>query len=404
VLLIGSNPLPNAVAGRLLTTQGATITLLCSKDSFEVAERLQVWLGKHGLSPRHPKKIEESNPAAIFQGVLEELNCVKADRIGLNYTGGTKAMSVHAYHAVQHWAEKDRRGGRNVETVFSYLNPRKLEMVFDPADPVSGQQGCFEPVALEVKLTLTDLLELHGWTLKIEPNSNPILPESAHVLAETCAVKDSFKAWRQWTTEELRAKCRRPDKDKWLSETKLPNTLNLPQAPSLQGIVQSFKSSLSLTADELSLRHSAFENDAKHFCEWLDGKWLEHHVLDVLNGLACELDLHERLQNIVPNEVEFDVDVIAIRGYQLFALSCSTDDNKGLLKSKLFEAFIRARQLGGDEARVALVCCSDKPEVLEHEMRRDVDPEGRIRVFGRKHLADLSTHLKQWIQDQSKGA
>jgi hypothetical protein len=95
------------------------------------------------------------------------------------------------------------------------------------------------------------------------------------------------------------------------------------------------------------------------------------------------------------------VDVIALRGYQLFAFSCSTDKKKPLLKLKLFEAYIRARQLGGDEARVALVCCSNDPEGLEHEMRRDVDPEGRIRVFGRKHLADLKVHIESWIRSQS---
>ena len=99
-----------------------------------------------------------------------------------------------------------------------------------------------------------------------------------------------------------------------------------------------------------------------------------------------------------------DVDVVALRGYQLFAFSCSTGSKKGLLKTKLFEAYIRARQLGGDEGRIALVCCSNDPDGLEYEMRRDVDPEGRIRVFGSKHLADLVTHVGQWIRSQSKEA
>lgn len=94
------------------------------------------------------------------------------------------------------------------------------------------------------------------------------------------------------------------------------------------------------------------------------------------------------------------MDVIAIRGYQLFAFSCSTDTQKGRLKLKLFEAYIRAQQLGGDEARAALVSCSDDPDRLEQEMRRDVDPEGRIKVFGRKHFADLSTHIREWIKSQ----
>jgi len=86
-----------------------------------------------------------------------------------------------------------------------------------------------------------------------------------------------------------------------------------------------------------------------------------------------------------------------MRGYQFCAIFRSTDTRKGLLKLKLFEAYVRARQLGGDEARVALVCCSNDRHGLEHEMRRDVDPEGRIRVFGRKHLANLAEYLREWI-------
>lgn len=136
---------------------------------------------------------------------------------------------------------------------------------------------------------------------------------------------------------------------------------------------------------------------------WLSSKWIEHHVLDVLNGLADTLCLHERAQNIVPKEVEFDLDITALRGYQLFALSCATGKDKDKLKLKLFEAYVRARQLGGDEARIALVCYSEAPGKLEHEMKRDVDPEGRIRVFGRTHLADLDSYLADWIREQSKG-
>jgi hypothetical protein len=150
----------------------------------------------------------------------------------------------------------------------------------------------------------------------------------------------------------------------------------------------------------LALTQAVVGNDPQRFCEWLNGKWLEHDVLNVLKGMAPRFQLHECAQNVETKEVQFDVDVIALRGYQLFAFSCSTESRKGLLKTKLFEAHIRARQLGGDEARVALVCCSDEPERLEHEMRRDVDPEGRIRVFGRRHLSDLSTKVAEWIQSQ----
>ncbi len=407
-LLIGSNPLPNAVAGKLLTAPGGKITFLCSHDSFQVALRLQGWLKDQGFPKenlRHPKKVGESQPASIAQGVHAELQAVNARRVGLHYTGGTKAMSVHAYRVVEQWAQERRKKGQEVETVFSYLDARTLQMVFDPPDPTSGERGHTEYIGQAVKLQLKDLLKLHDWILKHEPTTQPTLPATARALALTCTESSAFQDWQQWIQDELRAKCRRPNKEEWKGANALSSvSLSLPELSSLAEIVRTLQSDINLASGNLTLQQAAFGESAEHFCEWLDGKWLEHHVLDVLNHLAPNLELEQCAQNIETQEVQFDVDVVALRGYQLFAFSCSTGSKKGLLKTKLFEAYIRARQLGGDEGRIALVCCSNDPDGLEYEMRRDVDPEGRIRVFGSKHLADLVTHVGQWIRSQSKEA
>ncbi len=396
-LLVGSNPLPNAVAGKLLTVQGGTITLVHSENFFQVVQRLQRWLCQQGLPNVRLKEVGESHPVSIAQNVRAELQAVNARSVGLNYTGGTKAMSVHAYRAVEQWGQST-----GVKPAFSYLDARRLQMEFDPADPSSGELGQAAYIGRAVELKLADLLELHGWTLQHAPTALPVLPASAHALATACASIDSFKAWKQWVHNELRAKCRDPDKNEWRKKAVLKSlSLLLPEDRVLDAIVQSVRSELNQATGPLALEQPVFRNEAKHFCGWLDGKWLEHYVLDALDSQAAKLQLHEHVQNIETAEVQFDVDVIALRGYQLFALSCSTDSGKSLLKSKLFEAYIRARQLGGDEARVALVCCSDDPQGLEHEVQRDVDPEGRIHVFGRKHLTDLPMHLSQWIQSQS---
>jgi len=396
-LLIGSNPLPNAVAGRLLGTQGGTITLIHSENSFQVAQRLQSWLIRQRFPNVRLKEVGESHPVSIAENVRAELQAINARHVGLHYTGGTKAMSVHAYRAVDQWVQ-----GKGVKPVFSYLDARRLQMEFDPADPFSGEPGQGTYIGRAVELTLTDLLELHGWTLQHFPTAHPLLPVSARALAMACEREDAFKVWKQWIHDELRAKCRRPDKDEWKTKTALKSiVLHLSEHNSLDSVARSIHSELNQAAGSVTLEHPVFDNNTQHFCEWLDGKWLEHYVLDALNSQAAHLKLHQCVQNIETAEVQFDVDVIGLRGYQLFAFSCSTDTGKSLLKSKLFEAYIRARQLGGDEARVALVCCSADPEGLEHEMRCDVDPEGRIHVFGRKHLAYFTTHLSQWIQSQS---
>lgn len=417
ILLVGGNPLPNAVAGKLLTASGGNIILIHSKGTAGIAQNLMEWLNRVAEHIAL-KEVDESRPASILRGVRESLEAVKGGRVGLNYTGGTKVMSVHAYRAVEGWAK-----GKSV--VFSYLDARTLEMVFDPVGAVTSEQR--EYVGRALKLKLTDLLALHGWALK-DPSKQPILPTTAQKLLMVHAQQRIADKWAEWLRvelfqhatrpEEIRVNCpRSPDRQecvvevptrKWLSQGQLKKTdLRWPSDSDLQGVTSKMKSELSQT-NSLHLGDAAKTcgyTNAEDFCKWIDGGWLESAVLIALQSCAGECQLHEVAMNLKPtgsnNPTRFEFDVAAIHGYQLFAFSCSTDTQRGLLKLKLFEAYIRARQLGGDEARVALVCCSDDPEELECEMKRDVDPEGCIRVFGRKHLGNLTEHIKTWIQSQS---
>jgi len=424
LLLVGGNPLPNAIAGKLLIAPGGTITLVHSggtAGTARIAERLSGWLKQQGVARTvELKEVEESSATSIIRGVRERLETIDARTIGLHYTGGTKAMSVHAYRTVEQWAKE-----KNITAVFSYLDARRLEMVFDPVDAGVSEQRVYIGRALELKLT--DLLRLHGWTLKAS-TEQPILPGTAEELLRVHTKQHIADKWAGWLRaelfqratrlEQLHVNCpRSPDGQecvvevptrKWLSQGQLRKIeLQWPSDPDLQDVTSRMKSELSQT-NSLHLDNAAKTcgyKQVEDFCKWLDGTWLESAVLIALKACAAECHLHEVAMNMEPagegNPTGFEFDVAGMRGYQLFAFSCSTDTKKPLLKLKLFEAYIRARQLGGDEARVALVCCSNDPEGLEHEMRRDVDPEGRIRVFGRTDLADLKVHIESWIRSQS---
>jgi hypothetical protein len=430
LLLVGSNPLPNAVAGRLLVQSGGLISLLHSAETLGTAQRLKAWL-EHGESgvTAHLKQVAEANPVSIYDGVNERLEAGARQSVGLNYTGGTKAMSVHAYRTLERWAAQKR-----IRAVFSYLDARTLRMVYDPASPESGESPHLDPVACEICVQLKELLQMHGWSLKHDPTVKPTLPKTAEALAQ--AQKEGSSAWTAWIRTELEEKCRPVDRQKWCfrerdrrnlkgkelealkDRCKRPDRqsdwagdnlldkveLQLPVDPPLQRVAAALREDLDLAGAVIPLSQCAGKGGfgkSEHLCEWLHGKWLEHAVLRTFNEIAEPVHLHECAQNIETSEVQFDVDVIALRGYQMFAVSCSTDSTKGLLKSKLFEAYIRARQLGGDEACTALVSCSDNPETLEREMRRDLHVQERLRVFGRNHLVDLKAHLTDWIQSQT---
>jgi len=391
ILLVGGNPLPNAVAGKLLVAPEGKITLVHSKGTAEVARKLCGWFSKQKVEFR---EVEESDSHSIVEGLKAVLDTSSAQKVGLHYTGGTKAMSVHTYRALERWADE-----KGKKAVFSYLDARSLEMVFDPVEGEVKPSRIYIGRALEIKLK--DLMELHGWKLQCDPTRDPLLPNTARVLAEVCGEDDGLKEWKKWIDEQLICKCRREDKEDWKNDKELAQVRLTPCDGHLYKVFESLREELGIPAEEQSdfgLDHGDFRG--KSFCRWLHGTWLEHRVLDTMRELAKPLGLHEYAQNIETEGVQFEVDVVALRGYQLFALSCSTDEKKSSLKLKLFEAYVRARQLGGDEARVALVCCSDNPEKIEKEMRRDITGGGSIRVFGRQHLANLNEHIKGWIQSE----
>jgi hypothetical protein len=68
-----------------------------------------------------------------------------------------------------------------------------------------------------------------------------------------------------------------------------------------------------------------------------------------------------------------------------------------MCKLKLFEAYRRAKQIGGDEARVALVCCYEKPEEIKKGFMSSIN-DPKVNVFGCAELTKLSENLEKWIQ------
>jgi hypothetical protein len=139
--------------------------------------------------------------------------------------------------------------------------------------------------------------------------------------------------------------------------------------------------------------------------KWLAGGWLEEYVLAQLLSFADRLAIESFAMDILlnkPSQRYSELDVAFMCGYQLFAISCMNTPIAFRAKPHLLELYVRARQLGGDEARFALVCCVENPEALQSEVNESWDAEGKIQVFGRKHLMGLSAKLEEWIHTASR--
>lgn len=398
LLLVGTNPLPNLVAAELLLSPGGTVYLIHSRDTATVAKRLQLYLLRHkGYSVKIPQSVEEADPQDIKDKIDALLGRMKGS-IGLNYTGGTKAMAVHAYRAVEH---------KCPNAVFSYLDAKTFEMRID-------RPQWRDKVLLQVPLELKDLLNLHGAFFQKgfpkSPDDIVMLPV-AQALART-APDGGLCEWRRWCKNELRKKAHTGKG--WKNKKCLQEiTLTWPEAKRLAEAVVTLKRALGLPEDAASLPLDIAEitnwpfrkQDPKYLCQWLDGDWLEHYVLHSVASVANQLKLHDCAMNLKTDrnrsDMDLELDVAAMRGYQFFGISCTTSTDKYLAKSKLFEAYVRVRQLGGDEARVGLVAGWENPEKLESEVTRAWDAEGKIRVFGPQHLPDLADYLAQWFEAAS---
>lgn len=390
-VLVGENPLPNYVAARTLLHDGGTVYLVFTKNTIFQKERLQGEDGLHKLDIKcQPVDLSdnESNAKEIYDIIKTRVNeSAKEGKVGLNYTGGTKAMAVHAYRAIQELKP---------DAIFSYLDPRRLKMWIN-----QDQQ---KPTAYDVPLhvSLEELFTLHGKYLltNFPPITEPYLQELAAEIAKVHENQDSEKKWKEWCNKltpiaELQGLF--PDVANLLGEY-----LDLPQNKSLKN------------------QAKADFSNFKEFHTWLNGTWLESYLLkkiqDISNNIGAQKEDIQMSFNIVDekdkvntnNKAEdgkFEFDVAFIKGYQLFAISCTAKRGKSDCKEKLFEAYLRAKELGGDEARVALVCCYDDPQEIEDELARFGTRDPKVKVFGRSHLAKLGDEIVAWVdkvEEESK--
>lgn len=380
-LLVGKNPLPNYVAARLLLKAGGTLYLVHSagpQGTGKVAQNLMAHFPQH-----HPQLIpvDLQNTVALRRQVENYLERTSPGSIGLNYTGGTKVMAVHTYQAVEEFC---KRRGRDV--VFSYLDADTLEMSIEPQP---GQQAFRRGVVQSVELTIKQMFDLHGIRLQGRIQTEPVLPDLARALAQIHGTPDGIKAWQN-SRKVLKACDGRP----WQGVK--AELLDVGATPD---VVEHLERALDLKDQKpVNLRDVARRaglKSSRGLSLWLDGMWLEHWALTCIKALGYE----RRAQNLIGlTPRRFEIDVAVIRGYQLFALSCgvTTDPHRG--KLKLLEIYTRARQIGGDEARVGLVCAVDDPRGLEQEITREWDAGNRVRVFGSRQLPDLQAHLKTWLE------
>lgn len=214
-LLIGANPLPNYVAVQMLLKKNGCVHFIASSDdgvagsTQRIVHRLKETLQKYQkniVEQIHevPPLKDPSSEYEIRTELTAYLDQLQANRnlqtnqvIGLNYTGGTKPMSVHAYATIQTWCQKP---GQRHRFITSYLDPRLTALRF-----AGEQQKLIRPE--DIHMTLPELFTLHGWQHtkeQWESLQQVTLPLLTQNLVETLHKTDALTDYRQWCNRNLR--------------------------------------------------------------------------------------------------------------------------------------------------------------------------------------------------------
>jgi len=382
ILLLGGNPLPNYVVVRYLLMDADE-----RKDTQEIPvpdKIIFIYSNRTENLFRNIKNNKELNikpdqycyinlgdqqrkPYVIQEKLLNKLreldqneeNPVKS--VHLNYTGGTKPMTVNSFIAVNEFLRKSE-----TKLILSDLDPDHFKIVL--IKPNSKNSSTSEyPLKGDlrnmVKLNTRDIFYLHDMKTRKEGTKTFIFGEDKVDLNQF--VEEAVKEYINFNP------CKNKEKKERIVFSKFSSKFTLPRLRSSekkeeklkkQGI---FKESFKEIREKFPSISKLFDaNDqlippAVPFVEFFTGKWLEDYVLKTLINLQekKEIDVDHISKGVEATygNRETEIDIIVIKGYQLLLISCTTSREIQYVKQKAFEALYRAVQLGGEHAKVIVV-------------------------------------------------
>jgi hypothetical protein len=400
ILLVGTNPLPNFVVAEYFMKNNHSlneIIFLYSEEkqyqrgTREYAENLQKLLqGRHkniNLNFRSIHLSDISSAKEIERNLEERLtsHLENSHSIHLNYTGGTKVMATHIYRWIENYAKRN-----NITASFSYLDARTFQIVDD------AQGRITDDLRKEIGLNLEELIKLHGFERTNEPSDDDLnlfnnAIEKFKELIDNGSIGTYLNNYK-----EYRQKIFTDEENNLIRKTKkLKSRIkeNISQGVLLD-VVKSMPDKYKLFNDDGSFKEPKTNKHTEKAVEFLDGKWLELYVYNVLKRNISDKNIALYNNWVIkksewqsPNQ-NFELDVILLKGYQLIGISCTTSEKKGECKNKGFEIFTRTRQIGGEEARAVLITMLPDPKDLQGELEIDTGGKENILVLGANDLKE----------------
>lgn len=297
--------------------------------------------------------------------VKDTLKNYDIDFIHLNYTGGTKSMSIGAFLAVNDLDIKEK--------VFSDIDMKEKKLYLKKGEiyPENGN------IIDNIKMQIDEILRLNSFDkFNYKTELSEFYNEKfAKFLLDKC-LNDEKNFYKDlW--------------DKNFKELKKMNwKKSLENAP--------------IHFDINSLSNKKLEKLQK----FIKGLWLENYVFDFLNKNKKNIGFDNcviNLEIIKEKNTQTEIDIAVNKGYDLYIFSCTTGYKKNDVKQKAFEAYKRSEDLGGIGAKAVTVSLATK-ETIEKIKEDDIKTyTGRNKpdLIGREELLDenkLLNKLKEIIR------
>lgn len=404
VLIIGTNPLPNYVVAKyflVFNQKLERIWLIYSEGNDyyqgtkQFAEDIRYVLRKELKQRKSQVEFRLSGLSNISQAetikkeVHRQLESEKISikKAHLNYTGGTKAMAVHIYQALNEQGQ--------IHFTSSYLDARDFKIRMDD-DPGYDTGDLRDIISLEWE----DLFRIHNtekqtpkkeYKDKIEEESQVMIIEKIKELAES----GKINALKEWVNKARPLFENETDGEyKQTIQTTL-SEYHPEEYPELFAFLAAFPPH-DRYVDEKgqwvyeNFKISGSSQNTPELKGFIDGKWLEAYVHWALEKGITDEKINK--SSLLPNLLlrtrtgegtqTAEIDALVTNGYQICGISCSTSAITKNLKAKGFEIILRSRQLGGDEARAVLIT------LLQPESANDLenDLKASTRTDGDKFL------------------
>lgn len=299
----------------------------------------------------------ENNPGQIMKEVTEELKKdFKKENIMFNFTGGTKIMSVFTYEAIKDF------GAGEIKMLYLDAEKNKIKVYEKNTNEISVPEDKSLMDYFQ-DFTVENLCSLHE--IKQKDSINEI-EEDKIINKNKSQIDNYFKDKEK----------QNPEKDKIINE-----------------IDNYFK-----------------DKEEYHLYDYINSTDFEKYIYaqtsNILKGMNLDNSkIIHSFKGKKTKEKDFEVDILVLMGNRVVLISCTTSDDEKKCKQKFFEVIFRAQQIGGDYAKVILVCClpDDRRKKFEEDLESfDSSYYKSSKIFYENDLKEVDNKLKEYFKQINK--